>query len=219
MLTTDEAPVDCPVVCSSVIGYSPLGGELGRWPAEPKARATRAAGALTGRKDGLLLLLLRLEGAPRPLALVQAQGGPFYRGSHPDRRRATIWRDYYYAVGYQLPIEIDRMWGCDAFLLQHPTDHGWPPELAAALADGFGHMADDHAVGVTTIHVGGCCLTAGVNPFIAGAQRLEGEEQAPSRSLTVEELPVDGLADWTVADEIRLVRVGLGQAHERGETR
>lgn len=156
---SDQAPPNCPLLCASETGYSPLGGVLnGAGP--PVSSIGALADWMRGTADGAFVALVDAPPAPRPLGLTQDNRGRgetanFYESRHGDAH--GIWRDFYYRSVYTLIAGMDDRWGATDIELTHPTGHGWPGDLITVVLEALGQLADTRELRVERVHLA-CCL-------------------------------------------------------------
>jgi hypothetical protein len=199
-----------PLICASEMGFCPLGDELrfGRWSPAVQGLVGRIADAMRYSESGLLLALLDLEDAPRRLALVQDNRGPFYERRYGgDHAQAKGWKDFYYSAGYYLAERIDDLWAAPEVELAHPTGWRWHPNVAPPFLEGLRARHISRPLALERVRVNGCC--DGPAAIAAALAIVNREPLADHRNLHVIEMEFSEIGISISEPGVHLMRVEL----------
>lgn len=153
----DPEGSEVPLVCASMIGYSPLNNAL-RGAAQRDEIAV-LSDWLRSTRDGPYVALIDSDGTRRPLALIQADTSDsgaenYYEIHRPRPSRDLVWRDFYFRTVLTAVREADARWSPEEIEVTHPTGGAWSRDLLATTLDALGHLADSTVLRASTIRLG-----------------------------------------------------------------
>ena len=176
-------PTEVPIVCASVMGFSPLASLLN---GDARRKIAPISAWMRNSDDGAYVALIDSPPAPRPIGLIQTNQGVFYRSRHT--RSDVIWRDFYYATIYVTLSLIDKRWNTQDVEFAHPTAHGWPNDLVKVLLEVIGHLNAEPKMALRRIHLS-CLHDLTRERLDRAAAEIRSESRSRHRPVDVEPVP------------------------------